>query len=213
MTLPVLYSFRRCPYAIRARLALKASATRVELREVVLRNKPPSLLQASPKATVPLLILPDGQIVDQSLDIMLWALSLRDPLHWLYGRDGPGAAMLAWVAACDGPFKHWLDRYKYADRYPAEPASVYRQRAEVFIEKLEQALSAGAFLLADHAGSADIALAPFVRQFALVDKDWFDHCRYRNTRAWLHTLTQSPLWSSVMHKYPPWQEGTAGVEF
>ena len=120
--LPILYSFRRCPYAMRARMAIAASGVTVSLREVLLRDKPPELLAASSKATVPVLVLPDGEVIDESLDIMRWALKANDPQDWLQGADTESE----WIQACDGEFKHWLDRYKYADRHPEHSATVYR---------------------------------------------------------------------------------------
>ena len=142
--LPILYSFRRCPYAMRARMALAASGAEVMLREVLLKDKPAELLAASPKATVPVLVLSDGQIIEESLDVMQWALEHRDPLGWLEG----AALDSGWISACDGDFKHWLDRYKYADRYPERTAEDYRQNAEAFIQRLEDRLSVSDWVVA-----------------------------------------------------------------
>ena len=136
--LPVLYSFRRCPYAMRARMAIAASGVQVSLREVLLRDKPPELLAVSPKATVPVLVLTDGSVIEESLDVMQWALKASDPQDWLKSVDFDSD----WIQACDGEFKGWLDRYKYADRYPEHPASVYRQHAEAFLAEIEAKLSA-----------------------------------------------------------------------
>lgn len=136
--LPTLYSFRRCPYAMRARLALMAAGIAVELREVVLKDKPPCLLAASPKGTVPVLITAGGEVIDESRDIMLWALGQHDPLNWL---QGDRAAMMALVDACDDGFKPWLDRYKYHDRHPEHPQAYYREQAEAYLVQWEQRLA------------------------------------------------------------------------
>jgi glutathione S-transferase len=213
MTLPILYSFRRCPYAIRTRLALKVSGTEVELREIVLRNKPAALLEASAKATVPVLVLPAGDVLDESLDIMLWALAQRDPQHWLLDPRATVSATRDWLQPCDGPFKQALDRYKYADRHPEQTAGDYRRQAEAFLLQLEQRLQHNTWLAADHTSWIDMAILPFIRQFALVDLDWFAGSDYRHVQAWLDTLLQSPVFGAVMDKYTPWQEGTAGELF
>ncbi len=213
MTNPILYSFRRCPFAIRARLAIKYSAIRVELREVVLRDKPPALLQASAKATVPVLLLSDNQVVDESLDIMLWALRQHDPADWLMSEDGADDAMQDLISACDGPFKQALDRYKYADRHPQHPIAWHRARAEFFLQMLEQRLKQSRYLLAARPTYADMAVLPFVRQFALVDRDWFNTSAYPATRCWLDRLLATPLFTAVMPKYPAWKEGSKGVLF
>lgn len=209
----ILYSFRRCPYAIRARLAIKYTGIKVELREVVLRDKPPSLLQASAKATVPVLVVADGLVIDESLDIMLWALQQHDPAAWLQGEEDTGNAMLDTIAACDGPFKQALDRYKYADRHPRHPVAWHRARAEFFLTELEQRLSQSQYLFGSRPGFVDMAVMPFVRQFAMVDRSWFDSSAYTATRRWLDQLLAAPLFSAVMQKHPPWQEGAKGVLF
>ena len=207
---PVLYSFRRCPYAMRARMAIVASGQRCELREVVLRNKPAELLAASPKGTVPVLVLPDGQVIDQSLDIMLWALRQNDPTAWLQPRLGD---MLALVALCDGDFKHHLDRYKYPQRHAGANAGTHRQQACVFMAQLEARLAESPCLFAAHATLADFAIAPFVRQFAHVEPEWFTAQPWPHAQAWLAALVDGLVWTSVMDKYPPWIAGTPGIPF
>jgi glutathione S-transferase len=157
-SLPILYSFRRCPYAMRARMALLVSGQAVGLREVVLRAKPRALLDASPKGTEPVLVLPDGQVIEQSLDIMLWALRRRDPENWLSGRDA------GLIAANDGPFKHHLDHYKYAGRHDGDPLP-HRAAALGLLEPLEERLAAAPFLCGPARTLTDIAIFPFVRQF------------------------------------------------
>ena len=213
MTLPILYSFRRCPYAIRARLAIKASGIRVELREVVLRDKPEAMIRVSAKATVPVLVKPDGQVIDESFDIMQWALAQNDPGNWLPDQPQASDEMMLLVTSCDGVFKQALDRYKYAERYPQQTAADYRQQAEPFLTQLELQLKKSAFLLADQATCVDMAILPFIRQFAFVDKTWFDESSYDGIKRWLEDFLQSQLFAAVMLKYTPWKQATAGIEF
>jgi len=207
--LPILYSFRRCPYAMRARIAIWASGTAVSLREVVLRNKPAALIEASPKATVPVLVLSDGTVIDESLVIMDWALGQNDPISWR--DDSPKTAAL--IDVCDGSFKGWLDKYKYADRHPEQSAVYYREQAEVFIAALEQRLCAQRWLGGEQATRADVAVFPFVRQFAGVDPAWWLDARYPTVRTWLNDWLVSDTFTGVMAKYPPWQPDEADVIF
>ena len=204
--LPILYSFRRCPFAIRARLALDASGITVELREVVLRNKPQSLLAASPKGSVPVLVLPDGRVIDESWDIMLWALQQCDPEGWL----GESAAYIdiatPLIIKNDTTFKYNLDRYKYPDRYPEHSQTFYRTQAETFLQELETRLSASPYLLSDNMSVADAGILPFVRQFASVDKEWFAQSRYTSISSWLQQFLASERFETIMKKHPPLQE-------
>ncbi len=212
--LPVLYSFRRCPYAMRARLALAVSGQACELREVVLRNKPQGLLQASPKGTVPVLVLPGGQVLDQSLDIMLWALAQHDPEGWLTPSHGSVPDMLALIAECDGRFKQALDRCKYPSRYPGADQDAERTYAMAWLGALEARLASDQrFLFGNNAALADMAVAPFVRQFAGIDADWWDAQPWPRLQAWLAQWQASELFASVMHKLPAWVDGTEGVPF
>ena len=209
-TLPVLYSFRRCPYAMRARMALWASGQTCELREVVLRDKPAELLAASPKGTVPVLVLADGTVIEQSLDIMRWALGRNDPMRWLE----PGLdAMLALVAECDGGFKHHLDLYKYPQRYADADMPAHRAQAGAFVTRLEMQLQGSRCLFADHPALADYAIAPFVRQYAQVDAAWFAAQPWPKVQAWLANLQASAVWNRVMDKYPQWVAGAPSVLF
>lgn len=217
--LPVLYSFRRCPYAMRARLALAASGQTCELREVVLRNKPQSLLQASPKGTVPVLVLPPtadgapGLVLEQSLDIMLWALQRNDPGAWLAPSHGNHQDMLALIAECDGRFKQALDRCKYPNRYPDTNTEDERTTAAAWLHQLDARLAARSYLFGNHATLADMAIAPFVRQFAGIDADWWSAQPWPHLQAWLAQWQASALLASVMHKLPAWVDGTEGVVF
>ena len=207
-TLPVLYSFRRCPYAMRARLALASSALAYELREVALRSKPPELLAASPKGTVPVLVLPGGEVIDESLDVMLWALRQHDPDGWLAG-DVDG--MLALIADNDGAFKQHLDRYKYPNRYAAEHTSDVRHFGEshraagaAWLVSLQHRLREQNWLFGDRASLADMAVLPFVRQFAHTDPAWFAVQPWPQLAAWLARFEASTLYHAVMDKHAAW---------
>ena len=201
---PVLYSFRRCPYAIRARLALWQAGVVVALREVVLRDKPAHLLEISPKGTVPVLCLPDGRVLEESLDIMHWALRQNDPDGWL--SVGDSAEQAALVARNDTDFKPLLDRYKYAERFPEQPAKAWREAAiAVHLADLEARLADRAYLFGDTPSLADAALFPFVRQFAGVDPAWFDAAPLPALRRWLGAWLASPLFAAVMVRHRPWQ--------
>lgn len=210
--LPVLYSFRRCPYAMRARLALAASGLHCELREVVLKNKPPEMLAASPKGTVPVLLTQDGTVLEQSLDVMRWALQRNDPHRWLQPDAGTPEDMLALVATCDDHFKPQLDRYKYPGRF-ADGGDSAREQGARFLSDLEARLTASPHLAGTHATLADAAVMPFVRQFAMVEPAWFDAQPWPHLHAWLSGWTASDLFARAMHKYAPWQGGERGVDF
>ena len=205
-SLPILYSFRRCPYAIRARLTLWYTATTVELREVVLRDKPPEMLSASAKGTVPVLVLPDGRVIDESIDIMHWALAAQDSAGWLNGDE---AAMDALIQRNDHDFKPLLDQYKYAQRYPEVSEAESRDAALKFLHELEQLCAGRAFLFSDQCRIADIAIAPFVRQFAGVNRDWFGSHISDELCRWLERFESSVEFQQVMGKYPRWQAGDA----
>lgn len=200
MSLPVLYSFRRCPYAIRARLALRYAQVPHELKEVALRNKPAEMLALSPKGTVPVLHLPDGRVLEQSLDIMRWALAQHDPDGWL--SVASTEAMQALIDANDLRFKPLLDRYKYAERHPEQSREAWRARAvDALLMPLESRLQTHPYLLADRISLADMALLPFVRQFAQVDRAWWDEAAKLPALArWLDQLTGSALFQAVMAK-------------
>jgi glutathione S-transferase len=198
MNQAILYSFRRCPYAMRARMAIVSSGMQVILREVSLRDKPQSLRDISPKATVPVLLTIDKEVIEESLDIMLWALRQADPDAWL--RD----INYALIKNNDGPFKQWLDKYKYADRYPEHTQQFYREQGEQTLLMLEHALTDYDFLLGDTVTLTDIAIFPFIRQFFSVEPDWFKQAPYPKTRQWLDYLLASDLFQTTMHKYQPW---------
>lgn len=194
---PILYTFRRCPYAIRARLAIKVSGVEVELREVDLRNKPQALLDCSPKGTVPVLQLEDGTVIDESLDIMRWALAINDPRGWMNDANQE-AETRRLIDENDGSFKTQLDRYKYPNRHPGQAAEIYRDEAGKFLQVLCSRLAKHAYLLGARQGLADAAIFPFVRQFAHVDREWFYAAYNGVLTAWLDGQLHSPLFLSVM---------------
>ena len=213
MSYPILYSFRRCPYAIRARMTLRAMGHICTLREVVLRNKPAAMLQVSPKGTVPVLCLTDGRILEESLEIMAWAVKHQQagaihPLQW--PQDSESIALIEFN---DGPFKHHLDRYKYANRYENTDRATHLAAAQSFLQMLEARLEVQPFLTGESLGLVDVAIGPFVRQFANTDRQWFDDAPYEATRRWLNTFLQSEIFTQVMSKYPPWKEGAPVTMF
>lgn len=195
-----LYSFRRCPYAMRARLALRYCAVAVDIVEVSLKAKPAQMLALSSKGTVPVLEM-QGQVIDESLDIMRWALARHDPQDWLLRQD-PAAqeAMAALISDNDQDFKQWLNRYKYPERHPQQPMAHYRAQGELFLQRLEGLLSEHDYLLAGHMSLADAALVPFVRQFAHVDREWFAQAPYPRLQDWLRRILDSELFVAVMAK-------------
>ena len=209
---PVLYSFRRCPYAMRARLALQVAGVRCELREVALKQKPEALLQASPKGTVPVLVLPE-RVIEQSLDIVLWALARNDPAQWLPTDAALQADALQLVAQCDGDFKHHLDRYKYPNRYDLPDGLTHRDQGAVWLAGLEARLATQGFLIDHQWRWADAAIAPFVRQFARTDAAWFAAQPWPALQAWLATFEASPAFTGVMKSHKPWQPGQVPVPF
>lgn len=201
-----LYSYRRCPYAMRARMALAYSGIAVEIREISLREKPASLLAISPKGTVPVL-QNDGLVIEQSYDIMKWALKQSDPDCWLTAETE--AVIDAWVAKNDGPFKKLLDQYKYPDRHPdISLEETLSQATASFLGPINEQLTKSTYLLGSKVSLADIAIFPFVRQFAMVNPDWIDQSGLDSLKQWLNEHLESPLFLSVMQKYPTWHDPT-----
>ncbi|CAD0184896.1 hypothetical protein RUESEDTHA_01779 [Ruegeria sp. THAF57] len=205
---PILWTFRRCPYAIRARLALASSGVTVELREILLRDKPAAFLQTSPSGTVPSLRLTD-KVLDESLEIMIWALKHSDPQRLL---EMP---QVGWdlITVNDGPFKDALDHTKYATRFPDLDVQEERRKASGYLLDLNEQLVGRTWLFGDRPTLADLALLPFVRQFAHIDRAWFDAQEWPNLVAWLDRFLDSAVFSLVMHKRTPWSEGDAPVLF
>ncbi|MBV4476746.1 glutathione S-transferase [Pseudomonas botevensis] len=191
-----LYSFRRCPYAMRARMALRYSGVAVSIVEVSLKAKPAEMLAISPKGTVPVLDA-SGQVIDESLEIMRWALAQNDPQDWLFGGDSRIAEL---IHENDQLFKVHLNRYKYAERYPEQPMETYRAEGALFLHKLDALLEGRDYLLTDHPSLADVALLPFVRQFAHVDREWFAQTPYVRLQVWLQRFLESELFTAIMKK-------------
>jgi glutathione S-transferase len=195
-----LYSFRRCPYAMRARMALRYAGVAVNIVEVSLKAKPAEMLALSSKGTVPVLSV-DGQVIDESLDIMRWALAQNDPQDWLLTGNPQGKSRIAaLIEENDQAFKVHLNRYKYAERYPEQPMEFYRAEGEVFLRKLDELLEGRDYLLAAHPSLADVALMPFIRQFAHVDREWFGQTPYVRLQAWLQRFLNSDLFTGIMQK-------------
>jgi len=197
---------------MRARLAIKQSGVKVSLREVVLRNKPPSMLSISPKGTVPVLQLPNGDVIDESWDIVHWATSTYkdNPFR------GDSARIIEanrLVSRNDNEFKQHLDHYKYADRFPEFSAEHYRTQAEGFLNLLDQRLAVHSFLLDNEPSIADIGIFPFIRQFAHVDIEWFRQTPYQHLQRWFDGYLSSELFASIMTKYPAWEEGQDALLF
>jgi len=211
----ILYSFRRCPYAMRARMALLHTGVLCELREVVLKNKPAKMLDVSPKGTVPVLQLDDGRVIDESLDIMQWALgqsgSDNELDTWLAPQSGTREEMLALIEKNDGAFKYHLDRYKYPERYEGVESAFHRQQGSEFLMKLENVLNQHDFLFGNETCLADIAVFPFVRQFSHVDRKWFSEQPWPALKRWLEVFLSSALFKHAMVKYMAWQHGDTPI--
>jgi glutathione S-transferase len=209
MTLPILYSFRRCPYAMRARIAIFASGLVCELREVALADKPDALLLASPKATIPVLVLPDGRVLDESLDIMIYALEQNDPDNWLETATGSAVHL---VETNDSALKHHLDRYKYPQRYESN-FDQHRDAGMAILQRFDSILSQQRFLTADSCSLVDVAIFPFVRQFAAVNEAWFASQSIPFLAAWLNAFLGSEMFKTAMATYPIWKPGDVETHF
>ena len=205
--MPILYSFRRCPYAIRARLALLVAQQTVVLREIVLRDKPKEFLNTSPSETVPCLVLKD-EVIDESLDIMIWALKIKDPKNWLKMPDN-GYEIIKMI---DNEFKDFLDKTKYSTRYANEDVTENRKCAVNILIKLEESMR-GKYLFGDEPSLCDIAIFPFVRQFAFIDKAFFDNLGWRKLGNWLDSFIESKLFIECQHKFKQWHPADLEVHF
>ncbi|WP_192941315.1 glutathione S-transferase [Psychrobacter cryohalolentis] len=206
-----LYSFRRCPYAMRARFGILFAELQVELREITLKNKPSQMLAISPKGTVPVLQLVDRTVIEESREIMIWALEQQDPQGLLEAEVLQQANAL--IDKNDNEFKYWLDRYKYADRHIDMTQTEYRQKGEIFLQVLEELLTKNPYLLGKTVTIADIGIMPFVRQFAHVDRNVFYSLPYPNLQQWLQDWLQHPFFLQTMTKFQPWQDGDEAVIF
>jgi glutathione S-transferase len=214
VSLPILYSFRRCPYAMRARMAMVYSQLICELREVDFKCKPATLLEISPKGTVPVLCLADGEVIDESLDIMEHALKQHDPDGWNNLSDIQTQQAKQLIKRNDSEFVHVLRAYKYFERYPEQSKEYYREQCQgEYIDSIEGILGKTAYLLGDNVSIADIALLPFIRQFAGADQAWFDGSPYGHTKRWLNQFLGSDMFQRAMVKHPAWKEGDVAVVF
>ncbi len=203
--LPILYSFRRCPYAMRVRMALVYCNIQVELREVDLKNKPQDLVLLSPKATVPVLLKSDKSLLDESMDIIFWAMSVHDNDDWSKFTTKQQKIAKLLIIENDTDFKKYLDKYKYSQRFPEHSEHYYRQQGEQFLNKLNDRLLVSEFLIKDSLSYVDIAIAPFIRQFANVDFEWFKQNQYQPLVKWLSRILNSRIFIVAMQKYPVWQ--------
>jgi len=215
--LPVLYSLRNCPYAMRARMALFKSKQPVWLRDLVLSDKPPEMINASPKATVPVLVLANGKVIDESLDVMLWALKESDPDNLLHADstvdDSSVETMLTFIDEFDYGFKSALEQYKCAKRYQEDDIVQRRAVCLQYLDKVERRLAKHNFLFSTRESLADIAILPFLRQFARVERQWYLQSPYPKVKQWLNGYLQSPMFTKVMAKYPLWQDNHELVLF
>ena len=204
--IPVLWTFRRCPYAMRTRLAIKSSGTQVYLREIVLRNKPDEFICDSAKATVPVLKLSNGKIIEESIEIMYWALTQNDPNNWCGVLNARQEHSRNFLAKLDGQFKNNLDRYKYASRYGlgADESVKYRKGGSKFLSRVNDLLKETSFLSGESQGFLDIASLPFVRQFRIANPEWFDQQDWPQLHNWLQTFLASNQFSLIMEKLKPW---------
>jgi glutathione S-transferase len=209
---PLLYSFRRCPYAMRARMAIYQANIRCELREVDLNDKPESMLSLSNKGTVPVLVTQDNTVIDQSLDVMLWALTQNDPDNWL---DENHSLRQNLIDGNDNEFKYYLDRYKYYVGYPEHPQEYYRNKTSDFLGLLEECLNnnQGVALTGNHLSFSDVSIFPFIRQFANVDIDWFKSSSYNLIKAWYNNIEQGKLFQLCMNKYEQWTPAQPPIYF
>lgn len=212
--LPILYSLRNCPYAMRARLAIFKAQQQILLRDLVLSNKPAELIAVSPKGTVPVLVLANGRVIEESLDIMLWALQEADPDDLLDCQQaGALSDMLLLINEFDNNFKACLEAYKCAKRYQEHNIAECRAACQQYIQKLEQRLTKHTFLMSNKESLADIALIPFIRQFARIERQWYLQSPYPMVRQWLNRYLQSPIFTKVMAKHPLWVDEPQDVFF
>lgn len=205
--IPILYSLQNCPYAMRARFALLLSEQTILIRAITLKDKPQTMLKASPKGTVPVLVLPDGRVIEESFEIMLWALTQGDPNHLLH-KESPDIyrQIIQLIQRGDQEFKHPLEQYRASKRYHLDSEITWRQSCEVFIGELEQRLMDNGFFVGQQASLADYAFIPFMRQFGRVDRKWFAQAPYPKLKAWLSKQLQSQLYATMMKKHPLWSK-------
>ena len=190
---------------MRARIAIHISQQKCEIREVLLKDKPPSMMEYSAKGTVPVLVLQSGKVIDESLDVIDWALNLNDPYNWKRSKDLGKTKEL--IKINDGDFKFHLDRYKYSKRYENEDPNFHREKCLTFIKMINEELKDSKYIYDNEISYIDISLLPFIRQFRIADNDWFDELPYENVKSWLSNFIDSKLLKSVMPKYNLWKKG------
>lgn len=212
--MPILYSFKRCPYAMRARMALYLSKTVVELREVNLRNKPQSMLEISPKGTVPVLLLDDGSVIDESLEIIEWCIKkekdiFKDTLNndqELFAEDA--------IHLFDKKFKFHLDRYKYAKRYEDVDEISHRQSCVEILKNIEKEISNKKFFYTNHVNKIDICILPFIRQFRIANPEWFDnHNEFPKVQKLLNNFLHSSILEEIMVTHEEWKKDNSAIFF
>ena len=214
MSLPILYSLRQCPYAMRARMGLALAGQKVLLRNIVMTNIPDEMFAVSPKGTVPVLLFDDGSVIDESLDIMLWCLGKNDPNRLLFEPGTSSSSdMMTFIKRNDDEFINALYRYKAASRYHDVDEVSCREQCEVFICYLEQCLTKNEFLMGDTPRLVDYVILPFIRQFSRVDRKWYVQAPYPKLQRWLERHYQNPIFSKVMKKYPLWLDTNESVLF
>ncbi len=214
MPLPILYSLRQCPYAMRARMGLLLAKQSVILRDIVMKNIPTQMLAASPKGKVPVLVFNDSSVIDESLDIMLWALKQNDPNNLLYKHE-PDALenMLSLISRNDNEFVDALKKYKAAARYHDNNIESARNQCESFISHLEENLTNHHYIMGESLSLVDYAILPFIRQFSRVDRKWYTHAPYPKLRQWLEKHYQDPIFAKTMTQYSQWLDSNAVVIF
>lgn len=214
MTTPILYSLRQCPYAMRSRLGILHAQQSVILRDIEMNNKPEEMLSISPKGTVPVLLLSDGSVIDESLDVMVWALTQSDPNNLLYSQDETKLTqMLDVINQNDNEFVEALQKYRAASRYHDTNEVECRERCCEWLMTIEQALSQHAYIMGETPSLVDYAILPFIRQFSRVDKKWYAQAPLPYLRAWLVSHYNDPTFSKAMFTHPKWQQGADDIIF
>lgn len=214
MKTPILYSFKRCPYAMRARMIIFLTDIQCELREVHLKNKPQSMLDLSPKGTVPVLQIDAYKVIDESLEIVEWALGINDIFK--KNKILPDQEVLTkdLISLFDDEFKFHLDRYKYSVRYQDANPIQSRSKCLEILNKTENSISNSNWFFGDSVNKLDICILPFIRQFRIADPEWFDSLNeIHQVKSWLKHFLKSPLLLNIMNKNGPWQEGDQALIF
>ncbi len=201
MTLPILYSFRRCPYAMRARMALILASKKCELREILLKNKPEEMLEISTKGTVPVLQFQD-RVLDESLDIISWAMESNNSNLHIYS-EAEEIFSLELLRLFDTKFKYHLDRYKYSSRYDAEPQE-HQQECRVILEALEVEIDPNPWIFGSTVSLLDISILPFIRQCKIANPDWFHTQKFNKVITLLNYFEKDDLFMQAMQKYDLW---------